>query len=162
MNKVVDDRISAHPGAIPVTPVIWPAPQHRTNQIQQTKASAKPQSSFVLPTTQPSASIVPPRTTPQHVSNVRVVARPAVNGQKTITVQFNHPSGDPHFQGASVYLKKAGPAQQPTQVASGNKSPLSFTVPVSTAPHAIHVTSWGNWGETNVLTSPSHPVRLSS
>jgi hypothetical protein len=160
MNKIEDQPRSAHPGAIPTSPVIWPAPQHRTNQIQQTKSSATPQSTFVLPTTQPSASIVPPRTTPQHVSGVRVISRPAVNGQKTITVQFNHPSGDPHFQGASVYLKKAGPGQQPSQVASGNKSPLSFTVPTSAAPHAVHVTSWGPWGETNVLGSPSHHVRL--
>ena len=161
MTKIANLDISAYPGKRPISPVVWPAPQHRTNQIQQTKSSATPQSTFVLPTTQPSASIVPPRTTPQHVSGVRVISRPAVNGQKTITVQFNHPSGDPHFQGASVYLKKAGPGQQPSQVASGNKSPLSFTVPVNAAPHAVHVSSWGNWGETNVLTSPSHPVRLS-
>lgn len=162
MNKVVDKSVSAHPGAVPESPVVWPAPRHVSNQVQQTKGNATPQSTFVLPTTQPNASIVASRTTPQHVSNVRVISRPAVNGQKTITVQFNHPSGDPHFQGASVYLKKAGPAQQPTQVASGNKSPLSFTVPTNAAPHAIHVTSWGPWGETNVLGSPGHHVRLSS
>jgi hypothetical protein len=92
------------------------------------------------------------------VSNVRVVSQAAVAGNKTITVQFSHPSGDPHFQGASVYLRRAD--GQPTQVASGAKSPLTFTVPVNQAAHVVHVTSWGPGGESNVLTSPSHPVRL--
>jgi hypothetical protein len=153
-----DLRIAAHPGAVHSTPIIWPVDRHKSNQIQQTKGSAKPQADFALPTTMPNASVVAPRTTPKNVSQVRVITRPPVNGQKTVVVQFTHPTNDPHFQGASVYLRKSG--GQPTQVASGNKSPLSFTVPVSTAPHAIHVTSWGPWGETNVLTSPGHHVRL--
>ena len=158
MNKA-DTILTPHPGAIPTTPVIWPAPQHVSNQVQQVKSTATPQSAFALPATQPSTSVVPPRTTPRNVSNVRIVTTPAVNGNKTITVQFSHPSGDPHFQGASVYLKR-GNDGQPTQVASGAKSPLTFTVPVNQAPHVVHVTSWGPGGESNVLTSPSHPVRL--
>ena len=145
------------PGEIPATPILWPAPQHRSNQIQQTKGSAKPRASFVLPTTQPNQSGVAPRTTPAPVSDVRVVLRH--NGAlKNVTVQFAHPSGDQYFAGANVYLRRAG--QQPTLVASGAKSPLTFTVGVNHAPHAIYVTSFGNWGETDVLTSPSHPVRL--
>lgn len=153
------DIIAAHMEDIPTTPIIWPADRHKSNQIQQTKGSAKPQAAFVLPTTQPSQSSVPPRTTPQQVSGVRVILRPT-NGssQKNVVVQFNHPSGDPYFAGANVYLRRAG--QQPTLVASGAKSPLTFSVPPSAAPHAVYVTSVGNWGETNVLTSPSHPVRL--
>ena len=147
-----------HPGDIPKTPVVWPADRHQSNQIQQTKGSAKPQAAFVLPTTQPNQSSVAPRTTPAPVSAVRVVLRPATGG-KLVTVQFNHPSGDPYFASANVYLKRAG--QQPTLVASGAKSPLTFTTPLHHAPHSIYVTSVGNWGETNVLTSPSHPVRLS-
>jgi len=147
-----------HPGSIPRTPVIWPADRHQSNQIQQTKGSAKPQAQFVLPSTQPNQSTVEPRTTPQHVSHVRIISRAAVAGQKTITAQFNHPAGDPYFAGANVYLRRAG--QQPVLVASGAKSPLTFTVPIHTAPHAIYVTSQGNWGETDVLKSPSHPVRL--
>lgn len=154
------DVIQAHPGSIPSQPIVWPAPAHTINKIQQTKGNAIPQSSFVLPTTQPAASAVASRTTPQHVSHLRVIGRAASGGMKTVVVQFNHPSNDPHFQGATVYLKKAGPNQQPTQVASGNKSPLTFTVPVNAAPHAVHVTSWGPWGETTVLTSPGHHVRL--
>jgi hypothetical protein len=146
-----------YPSVIPKSPVIWPADRHQSNQIQQTKGSAKPQASFVLPTTQPSQSSVAPRTTPQHVSNVRVIRRNA-GTSKTVTVQFNHPSGDPYFAGASVYLRRAN--GQPTQVASGAKSPLSFTTPNNSASHSIFVTSVGNWGETDVLTSPSHPVRL--
>lgn len=157
MNRL-DTELTVHPGHIPTTPIIWPANSHKGNQIQQTKGSAKPQASFVLPTTQPNQSSVPPRTTPQPVSNVRVVLRPST-GQKQVTVQFNHPSGDPYFQGANVYLRRAG--QQPVQVASGAKSPLTFNVANNSAPHAIYVTSAGNWGETNVLTAPSHPVRLS-
>ena len=146
------------PGVIPATPILWPAPQHRSNQIQQTKGSAKPRASFVLPTTQPNQSGVAPRTTPAPVSDVRVVLRH--NGaSKNVTVQFNHPSGDPYFAGANVYLRRAG--QQPTLVASGAKSPLTFSVGTNHAPHAIYVTSCGNWGETDVLTSPSHPVKLS-
>ena len=156
MNKE-DLLVTAHPGHVPSTPIIWPVDRHKSNQIQQTKITSQPQSQFALPTTQPSTSVVAPRTTPAHVSNVRVISRAAGAGQKTITVQFTHPANDPYFQGASVYLKRAG--GQPTQVASGNKSPLSFTVPVSSAAHAIHVTSWGPAGETNVLTSPGHHVR---
>lgn len=145
-----------YPGKIPSTPIIWPSNQHRENQIQQTKATATPQSANVLPTTQPSASAVAPRTTPPAVSRVRVATR--LNGSsKTITVQFNHP-GSVYFQGASVYLKKGN--GQPVQVASGAKSPLTFTVARTAAPHTIHVTSFGPGGETNVLTSPSTRVRL--
>jgi len=147
-----------HPGMNPRTPVIWPAERQVRNQVQQTKGSSTPQSSFALPSTQPSTAVVSPRTTPVNVTNVRVVTRKAVAGQKTVTVQFTHPSNDPHFQGASVYLKRAG--GQPTQVASGSQSPLTFTVPVNVAPHAVHVTSFGPWGETNLGISPSHPVRL--
>lgn len=156
--NILDTKITAHPGSIPSTPIIWPADRHKSNQIQQTKGSAKPQSSFVLPTTQPNQSGVAPRTTPQNVSSVRVVSRQAVKGQKTVTVQFRHPAGDPYFAGASVYLRRSG--QQPTLVASGAKSPLTFTVPTNQAAHAVHVTSYGNWGETDILTSPAHHVRL--
>jgi hypothetical protein len=144
-------------GSVPSTPITWPADRHQANQIQQTKGSAKPQSDFVLPTTQPSRSSVAPRTTPAPVSAVRVVLRPNAGG-KQVTVQFNHPAGDPYFASANVYLRRAG--QQPTLVASGAKSPLTFVAPLNSAPHAVYVSSVGNWGETNVLTSPSHPVRL--
>lgn len=149
-----------HPGWIPRTPIIVPSDQHRSNQIQQTKGSAKPQNSnaFAQPTTQPSAPAVKPRTTPGTVSNVRVIGRRAVSGQKPIVVQFNHPPGDQYFAGANVYLRRSG--AEPVLVASGTKSPLNFTVPVNAAPHSIFVTSFGNWGETPVLNSPSHPVRL--
>jgi hypothetical protein len=150
--------ITKHPGSIPKQPIVWPADRQVRNQVQQTKVTSQPQNAFALPTTQPSTAVVAPRTTPANVADVRVVTRKAIAGQKTITVQFTHPSNDPHFQGASVYLKRAG--AQPTQVASGSKSPLTFTVPVSVAAHAIHVTSFGPSGETNLLTSPSHPVRL--
>ena len=147
-----------HPGSIPTTPILWPATRHQGNQIQQVKGSAKPQTAIVLPTTQPNQSTVPPRTTPQLVSHVRVVSKPAVSGQKTITVQFNHPAGDPYFSGANVYLQR--PGQPPTLVGGGAKSPITFTVPTHAAPHTLFVTSVGNWGETNILTSPSHRVRL--
>lgn len=149
-----------HPGWIPRTPIIVPVDMHRSNQIQQTKGSAKPQNPQAsgTPTTQPNSPAVQPRTTPGKVSNVRVIGRRTVNGQKPIVVQFNHPPGDQYFSGANVYLRKAN--GQPTLVASGTKSPLTFNAPVNAAPHSIFVTSVGNWGETNVLQSPSHPVRL--
>jgi hypothetical protein len=147
-----------HPGAIPQSPIVWPTRQDTYNRIQQTKGSAKPQVSNIIPTTQPNRSQVQPRTTPPHVSNVRVVLRPSA-GQKQVTVQFNHPFGSPYFQGANIYLRQAG--QQPTLVAGGAKSPLTFAVANHPAPHAIYVTSFGPWGETNVLTSPSHHVKLS-
>lgn len=152
-----DDKLKHHPGSVPTSPVIWPADRHKSNQIQQTKGSAKPQASFVAPSTQPSQPGVPPRTTPQHVNSVRVVTRTA-NGQKTVSVQFNHPGGDAYFAGANVYLKRAG--QQPTLVAGGAKSPLTFTVASTHVPHAVYVTSLGNWGETNVLSSPSRRISL--
>src|ERR1019366_7706878 len=128
MNKE-DTLIFAHPGKIPSTPIIWPAPRHASNQIQQTKGSAKPLTANVIPTTQPNASSVEPRTTPKPVSGVRVVTQRAVNGQKTVTVQFRHPPGDQYFAGANVYLRRAN--GQPTLVAGGAKSPLTFTVPVN-------------------------------
>jgi hypothetical protein len=158
MSHLPEDILKHHPGAIPSTPIVWPAPRNTENKIQQTKGSAKPQTFNVLPTTQPNASAVPPRTTPKHVSDVRVVTRPPINGMKTVTVQFIHPGGDPYFAGANVYLKRA--RGQPTLVAGGAKSPLTFTVPVNTAPHSVHVSSVGNWGETDVITSPSRRVHL--
>lgn len=148
------------PGMIPKTPILWPVLRDSQTKIQQNKSSAKPTSLSTLPTTLPSQSPVRARTTPQNVSKVRVVSRQAVNGQKPITVQFTHPNGDPYFAGANVYLKRAG--QEPTLVASGTKSPLTFNTPLSAAPHSIYVTSYGNLGETEITTSPSHPVRLSS
>jgi len=156
--KDENDPNTIHPGVVPSSPIIWPADQHQSNQIQQTKGSAKPQASFVLPTVQPSQSSVAPRTTPNPVAQVRVVLRNNGAAQKNVTVQFNHPPGDQYFAGANVYLKRAN--QQPVLVASGAKSPITFATGKSAAPHAIYVTSQGNWGETDVATSPSHPVRL--
>lgn len=153
-----DTVITAHPGKIPSTPIIWPADKHTANKIQQMRGSAKPQTADVLPTTQPNASAVAPRTTPAPVSDVRVVRQPGPPGSHQLTVQFTHPHGDAYFSGANVYLRRAG--QQPVLVASGAKSPVTFTVPKHAAPHAIYVTSSGNWGETDVLTSPSHAVAL--
>jgi hypothetical protein len=151
-------RAIAPPGSNPTSPVVWPEPRQVSNQIQQTKGSSVPQSQFALPSTQPSISVVAPRTTPPIVQNVRVVTRKAVAGNKQLTVQFNHPTGNPYFSGVNVYLRRAG--QQPTLVAGGAQSPVHFTVPVHAAPHAIYVTSTSNWGETAVMSSPSHPVRL--
>ncbi len=151
-------RSTYHPGSVPATPIIWPADRQKSQQIQQTKGSATPQSQFALPSTQPSTAVVAPRTTPPNVQNVRVVTRKAVGGNKQLTVQFNHPNGSPYFQGANVYLRKAG--QQPTLIGGGAQSPIHVTVPTHQAPHAIYVTSFGPWGETNLLTSPSHPVKL--
>jgi hypothetical protein len=156
--NVNDTQITHHPGAIPSTPLVWPADRHARNQIQQTKGSAKPLTANVLPTTQPNASSVEARTTPQPVQNVRVVTRPAVKGQKTVMVQFRHPPGDPYFTGANIYLRRAG--QQPTLIAGGAQSPISFTVPTHPAPHTIFITSVSNWGETHVASSPAHHVRL--
>jgi hypothetical protein len=158
LKKTIEAARTSQPGTTPTQPIIWPADRQKSNQIQQVKGSAKPQSSFVLPTTQPNAAIVAPRTTPKNVSHVRVISARAVNGQKPLTVQFNHPPGDPYFAGVNVYLRRAG--QQPTLVAGGAQSPVHFTVPTHAAPHAIFVTSTGNWGETSVMSSPSHPVRL--
>ena len=149
-----------HPGFTPSQPIIWPALGQRRNQVQQTKISAKPFQTSVQPTTQPNQATVVPQTTPKMVSNVRVVTRAAVNGVKQIIVQFTHPGNDPYFAGARVYLRQAGQGKQPSLVAGGASSPLTFTVPVNQAPHVLHVTSVGQWGETPVLQSPSGSVRL--
>ena len=149
----------AYPGRVPSQPVVWPDAQNQNNRIQQTKNSAKPrENTSIFPTTQPNKSSVEARTTPRHVSSVRVVLRKGASGQKAVTVQFSHPSGDPYFSGASVYLRRGN--QQPTLVASGAKSPLTFNAPVNAAPHSVFVSSYGNWGETNVLTSPASRVSL--
>lgn len=145
------------PAAVPSQPVIWAENRHQGNQIQQTKGSAKPQITSVIPTTQPAQSAVPPRTTPSPVSSVRIVRRNS-GTNRVVTVQFNHPTDNPYFSGANVYLKKAN--GQPTLVASGSKSPLAFTVASNSAPHSVFVSSVGNWGETDINSSPSAPVRL--
>ena len=155
--KTQDTTLQRHPGAVPTTQIIWPTDRHRGNQIQQTKGSAKPLSTNVRPSVQPSKSTVPPRTTPQPVSRVRVVTK-TVDGQKQVTVQFAHPGNDPYFAGAGVYLRRAG--QQPVLVASGAQSPLTFTVDATAVPHSIHITSIGNWGESPLSTAPSRPVSL--
>ena len=150
-----DANIPGHPRT---EPLLWPQRHFQAAQIQQTKGSAKPQATNINPTTLPAQSSVSPRTTPASVSNVRVVLRSS-SGQKQVTVQFTHPSGDPYFQGANIYLRHSG--KQPTQVAGGAQSPLTFNVANNSAPHSVYVTSFGNWGETPVLTSPAQPVRLS-
>jgi hypothetical protein len=157
--NLLDDKPAHHPGDRPKQAVVWPEPRHTENKIQQLRGSSKPAVANITPTTEPSQPRVQPPTTPATVSHVRVITKPAVNGQKTVTVQFTHPHGDPYFAGANVYLRRAG-TSQPVLVAGGAKSPLQFTVPAHTAPHSLHVTSFGNWGETDVLSSPSHPVRL--
>lgn len=153
-----DKPLEHLPGETPTSPILWPVLRGTANQVQQTKTRATPQIANVLPTTQPSASSVPPRTTPAHVSRIRVVSK-TVGNQRTFTVGFAHPPGDPHYQGSTVYLKQG--KGQPTQVASGAKSPLTFTMTKSAAPHAIFITSDANWGSTNVLTSPSARIKTS-
>jgi hypothetical protein len=145
------------PGIVPTTPIVWPIQRSSQTKIQQGKSNATPLSASTLATVGPAQSPVAPRTTPQPVSKVRVIKRPVPSGYQ-ITVQFTHPFGDQHFQGASVYLRRSG--TQPAQVSSGAKSPLTFTVAKNSAPHSIYVTSFGPFGETNVLTSPSHPVHI--
>jgi hypothetical protein len=157
--NILDDKQAHHPGARPKQAVVWPEPRHTENKIQQLRGSSKPAVSNLPATTDSSHPRVQPPTTPATVSHVRVITRPAVNGQKTVTVQFTHPHGDPYFAGASVYLRRAG-TDQPVLVAAGAKSPIQFTVPVHAAPHSIHVVSDGNWGSTDVLSSPSRLVRL--
>ena len=153
-----DTITTPHPGSIPSSPALVSVPSHRANQIQQTKSSAKSLTTSVLPTTQPNQSAVEARTTPAHVSGVRIRTEHAVNGQKNITVRFRHPAGDAYFSGANVYLQRAG--QQPSLVASGAKSPLTFTAPVHQATHTVFVTSVSNWGETAIKGSPARHVRL--
>jgi len=77
---------------------------------------------------------------------------------KNVTVQFNHPGTNPYFSAANVYMKQAG--KEPVLVASGASSPLTFTAPKTNIPTSIHVSSVGNWGETDILTAPSAPVTL--
>jgi hypothetical protein len=151
------------PGGLPTTPIVWPVDSHVPTQIQQIKGTAPAQQSSVFPTTQPSRPTVAPKTTPGMVSNVRVLTKTVqteYGEKKQVTVQFTHPPNDPYFTGANVYLHQKG--AQPALVTSGAKSPLQFTTDLSSAPHVIHVTSVGNWGETDVLTSPSAHVSLVS
>lgn len=155
--KTQDTIWQPHPGSVPSTPILWPTDRHKANQIQQTKGSAKPQAQNVQPSTQPGKPTVPPRTTPQPVSNMRIMTKNN-NGQKAVTVQFAHPGNDPYFAGAVVYLKRAG--QQPVQVAAGAQSPLTFSVAPTAVPHSIHVVSTGNWGESPLATAPSRAVKL--
>lgn len=144
------------PRAIPFTPLTWPTARNLQTQVQQIKTSSKSTVQSGLGTvSQPRASA---RTTPQNVSHVKVTSKP--NGdQKQVTVQFAHNTNDPYFNGASIYLRRAG--TPPVKVASGAKSPITFSVPKSNASHSIFVVSDGNWGSTDVLTSPAHRLKLS-
>ena len=150
---------NSHPKSTPWDPITWPSGQHQSNQIQQIKGTSKAQSPQPTPSTQPSVPTVPARTTPRKVSGVRVVLQAAGTGQKKVVVQFAHPSGDPYFTGANVYLKKAN--GQPVLVTGGKASPLTFTIARNASPHSLFVTSVGNQGETEILSSPSAPVHLS-
>jgi hypothetical protein len=147
------------PGQVPSTSIVWPQPRHVSNQIQQIKGNAKSPSANVIPSTQPSVSSVPSRTTPAPVSNVRVVLQKTSGGsQRKVTVQFNHPPGDGYFAGATVYLKR--PNAEPTIVAQGASSPLTFTTPPHSAPHSVVVVSNGQWGSTAINSSPSARLSL--
>jgi hypothetical protein len=150
------------PGAVPSTPIVWPSDQHVPNQIQQVKANAPAQVPFAIPTNQPGRPVVAPRTTPGMVKNVRVITRqvttPDGQTKKQVTVAFTHPPNDPYFAGANIYLHKSG--AEPVLVASGAKSPLQFVTDASSVPHAVHVTSVGNQGETDVMKSPAAPLSL--
>ncbi|HZI31428.1 MAG TPA: hypothetical protein VFF11_03745, partial [Candidatus Binatia bacterium] len=75
-----------------------------------------------------------------------------------MTVAFTHPPNDPYFAGANIYLHKSG--AEPVLVASGAKSPLQFVTDASSVPHAVHVTSVGNQGETDVMKSPAAALSL--
>ena len=148
------------PGSNPTQPLAWPSGQHQSNQIQQTKGTAKAQVASAHPSTQPSTPTVAPRTTPPAVTHVRVVLRnhPSDSTLKNLTVQFNHPGTNPYFSGANVYTKQSG--KEPVLVAGGAKSPLTFSVTKSPIPTSVYVTSVSNWGETDILTAPSKSVRL--
>jgi len=144
------------PRATPFTPHTWPIARNLQTQIQQVKTSSKSTvQSGPGTVSQPRTSA---RTMPQNVSNVRVTSKS--NGdQKQVTVQFAHNTNDPYFSGASIYLRRAG--TPPVKVASGAKSPITFSVPRSTASHSIFCVSDGSWGSPNVLSSPSKHVKLS-
>src|SRR5690348_299846 len=149
------------PGAVPSTPIVWPTDQHAPNQISQIKSISPAQTTFAIPTNQPGRPVVPSKTTPNMVSNVRVTTKQIstpTGTKKQVTVQFTHPPNDPYFAGANIYLHKSG--NEPVLVASGAKSPLQFVTDASSVPHAVHVTSVGNQGETDVLKSPAAALSL--
>src|SRR5690348_1160459 len=149
------------PGAVPSTPIVWPTDQHAPNQISQIKSISPAQTTFAIPTNQPGRPVVPSKTTPNMVSNVRVTTKQIstpTGTRKQVTVAFTHPPNDPYFAGANIYLHKSG--AEPVLVASGAKSPLQFVTDASSVPHAVHVTSVGNQGETDVMKSPASPLSL--
>lgn len=159
--RPLDAEIKKQPGGTPGTALVWPAKRHTENKIQQIKGFSKPQIRNLSPSTQTNQPLVAARTLPAHVTHVRIITRPSVNGQKTVTVQFTQPHNDPYYGSVNVFLRRAGAnQQQPAQVAGGATSPLTFTVPVNQAPHVVHVVTTGLWGSNDILTSPSRPVKL--
>lgn len=94
---------------------------------------------------------------PKVVSNVRATVKP--NGsQRQVVVTFAQNANDPYFTTALVYLRLG--SGQPSVVAQGSLSPLSFTVSKTKLPASIVVCSSGNWGSTPVDASPATGVNL--
>lgn len=94
---------------------------------------------------------------PKTVSNVQAVAK-SVGTSRQVTVTFAQNANDPYFTTALVYLKLG--TGQPTVVAQGPTSPLTFTVTKTKSPATVIVVSAGNWGSTAVQNSPATSLSL--
>lgn len=142
-----------YPNVVKVEPIHWPTESE--DRIQQTKTGSKPQVQTLPGTARPRVNA---RTVPRPVNNVRINRAQAGANQHKVTVSFiQHPS-DIYFQRVAVYLKQGN--GEPTQVAGGSTSPISFTTNKTSAPSQVMVQSVGAWGATPIHRAPSHIVHL--
>lgn len=120
-------------------------PLHLQSQIAQVKSAG-------LVTISPNTQGVP-----KTLSNVSVTVK-KVGTQRRVTVAFIGNPNDVYFTHAEVYLQIG--QSNPSLVAQGSSSPLSFTVSSTNTPAVVIVVSSGNWGRTEISSSPSASLTL--
>jgi hypothetical protein len=93
---------------------------------------------------------------PKQVTNVNVSVN---NGQKgascAVTVMFRRDPADSSFSGVTVYVKGYKGNSNPTQVASGPTSPITFTLDNTGENVSFLVQSFGNGGNAPISSAPS-------
>ena len=150
-----------HPRSLPFEAVLWPSHKQVAikNLLQQVKSFAKPQSVSGTPSL--ANPVSPAKTLPKTANIVGITQRilPGGAGQKAVSVQFQQTNpNDPYFSSVNIYTQQAG--KPPVLVASGATSPVTFKAVKSSAPTVILVQSVGNWGSTDLKSSPTKSIRL--
>lgn len=139
----------------PTDPVRWPTMQEVNARVRQITTAAQPaqiQNGLGSPN-------VPTINQPQPVSILRASTKIVNSTTKQVSVSFLQNPADPNYQKVNVYIK-VGKAL-PVGYGAGPNSPITVTVPRTTAPATVLVQAEGNWGPHPLQNSPSKTVNLS-